>query len=155
MDAQCVHVQRRPPARSAVPHPATDERQRHGLRMPDCTLLEVQGTSCPPNLTQYSFETCLPKSRLTGQVRWCLWRRVQECRTARAGRHSCTPKPTDTRCLLLLMRGGGLYGGMTERRREDGLCWWYVSAWPSGRRNEGMQPYSPPTPNRMAPYAAG
>ena len=42
------------------------------------------------------------------------------CRTAQAGQHSCPPKPTDTRCLFLLMRGGGLYGGMTERRREEG-----------------------------------
>ena len=30
------------------------------------------------------------------------------------------------------------------------LCWWYVSAWPSGRRNEGMQPYSPPPPDCLA-----
>ena len=111
MDAQCVHVQRRPPARSAVLHPATDERQRHGLRMPDCTLREVQGTSRHTNLTQYPVEKCLPKSRLTGQVSRCLWRR---------GRRSCPPKPTDTRCQFLLMHGGGLYGGMTKCRREEG-----------------------------------
>ena len=68
-------MQRRPPARSAVPHPATDERQRHGLRMPDCTLREVQSTSRRTNLTQYPFETYLPKSGLTSQVCRCLWRR--------------------------------------------------------------------------------
>ena len=32
------------------------------------------------------------------------------------------------------------------------LCWWYVSAWPSGRRNEGMQPYSPPPPCLFGSY---
>ena len=107
----CVHVQRRPPALIAVP-PASDfDRQGHGLRLPDCTLREGQSTSRPPNLTHYPFEPCLTKSRLTGQVSRCLWRR---------GRHSCPPKPTDTRCLFLLMRGGGLYGGMTKCRREEG-----------------------------------
>ena len=111
MDAQCVHVQRRPPALIAVRQSADFDRQCHGLRMPLCALREVQSTSRPPNLTHYPFEPCLTKSRLTGQVSRCLWRR---------GRRSCPPKPTDTRCLFLLMRGGGLYGGMTERRREDG-----------------------------------
>ena len=106
-----------------------------------CTLREVQSTSRPPSLTHYPFEPCLTKSRLTGQVSRCLWRR---------GRRSCPPKPADTRCQFLLMHGSGLYGGMTECRKEDGLCWWYVSAWPSGGRNEGMQPYSPPPPDCLA-----
>ena len=78
MDAQCVHVQRRPPALIAVPLASDFDRQGHGLRLPDCTLREVQGTSRPPNLTHYPVEKCLPKSRLTGQVRWCLWRRGQD-----------------------------------------------------------------------------
>ena len=50
-------------------------------------------------------------SRLTGQMRRCLWRR---------GRRSCPPKPVDTRCLFLVMPGGGLSGVVTERRREEG-----------------------------------
>ena len=68
-------MQRRPPARSAARQYTENNRQRHGLRMPDCTLREVQGTSRHTNLTHYPFETCLPKSRLTGQVSRCLWRR--------------------------------------------------------------------------------
>ena len=111
MDAQCVHVQRRPPALIAVRQSADFDRQCHGLRMPLCALREVQSTSRPPNLTHYPFEPCLTKSRLTGQVSRCLWRR---------GRRSCPPKPTDTRCQFLLMHGGGLYGGMTKCRREEG-----------------------------------
>jgi len=35
-------------------------------------------------------------------------------------RLSCPPKPADTRCLLLVVRVGGLYGVVTERRREEG-----------------------------------
>ncbi len=105
----CVHVQRRPPALIAVRQSADFDRQCHGLRMPLCALREVQSTSRPPNLTHYPFEPCLTKSRLTGQVSRCLWRR---------GRRSCPPKPTDTRCQFLLMHGGGLYGGMTKCRRE-------------------------------------
>ena len=50
-------------------------------------------------------------SRLTGQMRRCLWRR---------GRRSCPPKPVDTRCLFLVMPGGGLSGVVTERRMEEG-----------------------------------
>ena len=68
-------------------------------------------TSRHTNQTHHPVEKRLPKSKLTGQVRRCLWRR---------GRRGCPPKPADTRCLFLLMRGGGLYGGMTECRREDG-----------------------------------
>ena len=143
MDAQCVHVQRRPPARIAVPQVSDFARQRHGLRMPLCTLREVQGTSRPPNLMQCPVEKHLPKSKMTGQVSGVGGDVDRICRAAQAGQHSCPPKPTDTRCLFLLMRGGGMYGGMTECRREEGH-WWHVRGSPSGRRNEGMQPYSPP-----------
>ena len=88
--------------------------------MPDCTLREGQGTSRPPNLMQCPVEKHLPKSKMTGQVSGVCGDVDRICRTAQAGQHSCPPKPTDTRCLYLLMRGGGLYGGMTECRREDG-----------------------------------
>ena len=78
MDAQCVHVQRRHPALIAVRQSADFDRQRHGLRMPLCALRDVLGTSRLPNLSHYPVEKCLPKSRLTGQVRWCLWRRGRD-----------------------------------------------------------------------------
>ena len=142
MDAQCVHVQRRPPARSAARLVATDERQRHGLRWPDCTAREVQGTSRRTNLTQYPFETYLPKSGLTSQVCRCLWRRGLDML-------DCAGRPA-----FLSTQANG-HPLPVACRREDGLCWWYVSAWPSGRRNEGMQPYSPPPPDGGASYAAG
>ena len=37
----CVHVQRRLPALSAAPQATDFDRQRHGLRMPDCFVREV------------------------------------------------------------------------------------------------------------------
>ena len=50
-------------------------------------------------------------SRLTGQMRRCLWRR---------GRRSCPPKPLDTRCLFLVMPGGGESGSASLLSADDG-----------------------------------
>ena len=51
----------------------------------------------------------------------CLWRRVQERRGRGCGLVlSCTPKPLDTRCQLLVVPGGGLAGVVTECRKEEG-----------------------------------
>ena len=110
MDAQCVHVQRRPPALSAARLAADFDRQSCGLRWPERTEREVRSTSQSPPL-RIDFCIMLTFSRLTGQMRRCLWRR---------GRRSCPPKPVDTRCLFLVMPGGGLSGVVTERRREEG-----------------------------------
>ncbi|SEA18545.1 hypothetical protein SAMN05660648_02263 [Selenomonas ruminantium] len=68
MDAQCVHVQRRPPALIAAPLAATNDRQGCGLRWPDCNEREVRPHVPKPSPYALPFVSCLPFSRLTGQL---------------------------------------------------------------------------------------
>ena len=62
------------------------------------------------NLTQYPFETYLPKSGLTSQVCRCLWRRgldMLDC----AGRPAFLSTQANGHPLpVAFMREGGLYG---------------------------------------------
>ena len=111
MDADASMCERRLPALSAVPQATDFDRQGYGLRWPDGNEREVRLHVPKPAPCAVTFDKCLPFSRLTGQMRRCLWRR---------GRRSCPPKPVDTRCLFLVMPGGGLSGVVTERRREEG-----------------------------------
>ena len=95
-------------ALSAVRRFAENYRQRHDLRMTDCTAREVPGTSRQPSVL--SLEFCLTGIRIdwsSASVSVATW--TAQLSTQANGH----PLPV-ARCVR-----GGLYGGMTERRREE------------------------------------
>ncbi|WP_143555529.1 hypothetical protein [Selenomonas ruminantium] len=61
-------MQRRPPARSAARLADDFDRQGHGLRMPDCDEREVRPHVPQPSPYALPFVSCLPFSRLAGQL---------------------------------------------------------------------------------------